>query len=255
MTNTITYEFPLNERIRTFLKLEDLFQQMAHLSIVDDEWNNRAELSCLLNILAIAKNADLKTELAKEIDRHIKSLALFSKNPGVDSQKLNRTIEQLLALNTEITGRVGRIDQKVHTIEILKRLHQRNNIPGGTCDFDMPAYHFWLNQPLQFRRQQIVDWSQNLKCIEQAIKLLLQIIRHSATSEQQVAHVGFFQKNLSNHQNAQLIRISIEKDSPYFAEISGGKHRFTLRFMELKLTERAVQSEADCHFTLQLCQI
>ena len=245
----------MNERIRTFLKLEGLFQQMAHFSELDDEWNNRAELSCLLNILSIASRADLKTELTKEIDRHIKCLSAFSKNPNVDGQKLNVTIEKLYEMNTAIVNSSGKIDQKLQTVELLKSLSQRNNIAGGTSDFDIPAYHFWLKQPLEYRRSQINEWTKNLGCIWQSIAMLLKIIRHSTAPESVVANNGFFQKGLSNYQNIQLIRISINNDNPYFAEISGGKHRFTLRFMELKETERATQADVDVNFTLHLCQI
>lgn len=254
MTNKIIYELPLNERIRTFLKLEELFEQMLYFSENDDEWHNRAELSCLLNILAIASRADLKTEIAKEIDRHIKSLAIFSKNPNVDRDKLGKTIEQLHRLNTEIISSSGRIDQKLTSVELLKCLSQRNNIPGGSCDFDIPAYHFWLNQPLDIRRKQIQSWTGNLVSLQQAIHLLLKFVRYSASPENITAQSGFYQQNLAN-QNIQLIRVSLEKNSAYFAEISGGKHRFTVRFMQAKETERAAQTNSDIHFTLHLCQI
>lgn len=255
MTKKIIYELPLNERIRIFLKLEDLFEQMLHFSEFDDEWNNRAELSCLLNILAIASRADLKAEITKEIDRHIKSLAIFSNSPNVDRDKLGQTIKHLHHLNSQIIAGVGRIDQKLTTVELLKCLSQRNNIPGGTCDFDIPSYHFWLNQPLSYRREQIKSWTENLTSIQQAIHLLLQFVRHSASPAQVTAYSGFYQQNINKHQSVPLIRVSVETSSPYFAEISGGKHRFTVRFMEPRETDRAIQTSLDINFSLHLCQI
>lgn len=255
MSKQITYELPLSERIRTFLRLEDLFEQMQHFSEHDGEWQNRAELSCLLDILAIAGRCDLKNEIVKEIERHTKSLAIFSQNPNVDSSKLEQTIAQLNQLNIELTASMGRADQSVSRVELLKSLAQRSSIPGGTCDFDLPTYHFWLNKPIQERRLQIQSWTKNLIPIQQAIFLLLQFIRHSATPVIKTANAGFYQQNLESNQPAQLLRVSLDSNSKYFAEISGGKHRFTVRFMQPEESERPHQSSEDINFSLTICQL
>ena len=206
MSEQITYELPLSERIRTFLRLEDLFEQMLHFSQHDGEWQNRAELSCLLDILAISSRTDLRNEITKEIERHTKCLVIFAKNPKVDREKLEQSIDQLNSLNRQLLTSSGRIDQVLGQVDLLKCLSQRNSIPGGTCDFDLPAYHFWLNKPLSVRRE-------------------------------------------------HLLRISLNLSSEYFAEISGGKHRFTVRFMLPLETERPSQIDEDIRFTLSICQL
>ncbi|MEO1962519.1 MAG: cell division protein ZapD, partial [Cycloclasticus sp.] len=141
MPERITYELPLSERIRTFLRLEDLFEQMHHFSQHDGEWQNRAELGCLLDILSISGRTDLRNEITKEIERHTKSLGVFVQNPKVDRDKLEQSIEQLNQLNLKLMSTTGRIDQVIGQVDLLKCLAQRNSIPGGTCDFDLPAYH------------------------------------------------------------------------------------------------------------------
>lgn len=255
MSNQITYELPLNERIRTFLRLEDLFEQMQHFSEHDGEWQNRAELSCLLDILAISGRSDLKNEITKEIERHTKSLAIFSQNPNVDSAKLEQTIAQLSQLNVELLSSSGRIDKALNQVELLKCLAQRNSIPGGTCDFDLPTYHFWLNKPLEQRRLQIQSWTKNLAPVQQAIRLLLQFIRYSATPVTHTALAGFYQQSLDSSQSAQLLRVSLASDAEYFAEISGGKHRFTVRFMQPEDFDRPHQSSEDIKFSLTIGQL
>jgi cell division protein ZapD len=251
----ITYELPLSERIRTFLRLEDLFEQMQHFSQHDGEWQNRAELSCLLDILAISGRTDLRNEITKEIERHTKNLVIFAKNPKVDREKLEQSIEQLNQLNRKLMSASGRIDQVLKQVDLLKCLSQRNSIPGGSCDFDLPAYHFWLNKPLQQRRESIHAWTAHLDPIRRAISLLLQFIRFSATPIPKTAHSGFYQQNLDSNQPVQLLRVSLNKNIDYFAEISGGKHRFTVRFMQPQETERPVQCNDDINFTLSICQL
>ncbi|MBV1875509.1 MAG: cell division protein ZapD [Cycloclasticus sp.] len=251
----MTYELPLSERIRTFLRLEDLFEQMLHFSQHDGEWQNRAELGCLLDILAISSRTDLRNEITKEIERHTKYLVIFAQNPKVDRVKLEQSIDQLNLLNRQLLSTSGRIDQILSQVDLLKCLSQRNSIPGGTCDFDLPTYHFWLNKPLDVRREEIQSWTAHLNPIRQSISLLLQFIRYSATPTPKTAHAGFYQQSLDTNHPVHLLRVSLDIDSQYFAEISGGKHRFTVRFMVPLETERPSQICDDINFTLSICQL
>lgn len=255
MSEQITYELPLSERIRTFLRLEDLFEQMLHFSQHDGEWQNRAELGCLLDIIAISSRTDLRNEITKEIERHTKCLVIFAQNPKVDREKLEQSIEQLNRLNRQLLSSSGRIEQILSRVDLLKCLSQRNSIPGGTCDFDLPAYHFWLNKPLNIRREQIQSWTTHLEPIRQSISLLLQFIRYSANPTQKIAHSGYYQQSLDGNQPVQLLRVSLNRESSFFAEISGGKHRFTVRFMLPLESERPSQTSDDIEFTLNICQL
>lgn len=255
MSDQITYELPLSERIRIFLRLEDLFEQMLHFSQHDGEWQNRAELSCLLDIIAISGRTDLRNEITKEIERHTKRLVIFAQNPKVDREKLEQSIDQLNLLNRQLFSSNGRIDQILGQVDLLKCLSQRNSLPGGTCDFDLPVYHFWLNKPLNIRREQIESWTSHLKPIRQSISLLLQFIRYSAAPTPKTAHAGFYQQSLDTNQPVHLLRVSLNQGSQYFAEISGGKHRFTIRFMLPLESERPSQTSDDIDFTLSICQL
>lgn len=255
MSEQITYELPLSERIRTFLRLEDLFEQMLHFSQHDGEWQNRAELGCLLDIIAISSRTDLRNEITKEIERHTKCLVIFAQNPKVDREKLEQSIEQLNRLNRQLLSSSGRIEQILSRVDLLKCLSQRNSIPGGTCDFDLPAYHFWLNKPLNIRREQIQSWTTHLEPIRQSISLLLQFIRYSANPTQKIAHSGYYQQSLDGNQPVHLLRVSLNRESSFFAEISGGKHRFTVRFMLPLESERPSQTSDDIEFTLNICQL
>ena len=159
MNEQITYELPLSERIRIFLRLQNLFDQMQYFALHDNEHQNRAELNCLLDILTITSRNDLKNEIIKEVERHTKSLVIFSKNPHVDSTKLKKSIEQLNDLNLSLMSSNIRTENKLNQVELLKSLAQRSSIPGGSCDFDLPIFHFWLHRPLAERRKEIQRWT------------------------------------------------------------------------------------------------
>ena len=59
----ITYEYPLNERIRTLLRLEDLFSKMDHFASAVDPEDHHVALVTLFEILEVASRADLKFDL------------------------------------------------------------------------------------------------------------------------------------------------------------------------------------------------
>ena len=61
----VIYEQPLNERIRTFLRLEHLFDKEDHFLAHISEWDSRASLSLLLDIIDMLARSDIKTELIK----------------------------------------------------------------------------------------------------------------------------------------------------------------------------------------------
>ena len=63
----ITYEYPFNERIRTLLRLEDLFDKANYFVQQDGSREHHAVLLTLFEILEVAGRADLKLDLIQEL--------------------------------------------------------------------------------------------------------------------------------------------------------------------------------------------
>jgi cell division protein ZapD len=246
----------LNERIRTFMRLEYLFRQAGHHLEGRSEWDSRATLNSIIEIVDIFGNTNLKSEVLKELERHTSTLKRLSKNPGVDSDQL----ESLLAtLSERIDGMHqinGQIAGKLKTSEFLISIRQRSSIPGGTCDFDLPAFHFWLQQPLRNRTQDLAGWLGNFDAIGQAIQLILSVTRDSTPLRPAIAEAGVYQQTLDPTMPYQLVRIELPAGLPCFAELSGGRHRFTARFMQFHTADdRARQTDQDVEFDLACCVI
>jgi len=252
---TIVYEQPLNERIRTFLRLEFLFAQADHNLHGVSPWDSRATLACLIDILNIFGRSDLKTEVIKELERQATNLAPLEKLPGVDKAKLNETLGNMELLIDKLYVTQGQIGQLLKDNEFLCSVKQRSSIPGGTCDFDLPGYHYWLQQPLERRLADLENWLGEFATIRTALQLILRQVRESAPAKATVASGGFYQQSLDTNAPYQLIRAILPAQASCFAEISGGKHRFTIRFMELKMAERPVQTSHDVEFQLACCAL
>lgn len=253
---SIFYEQPLNERTRTFLRLEFLFRQAAYHLDCATEWNSRAALNCILEIVDIFGNTNLKSEVIKELERHASNLKRLDQNPAVDHAQLSRLTTHINSHIEDIHGINGQVAGELKNSEFLTSIRQRSAIPGGTCDFDLPAFHYWLQQPSAQRTQDLAHWLGSFSAIGQAIQLILSMTRDSTPMKPAVAEGGIYQRTLDPNLPCQLVRIELPANLPYFAELSGGRHRFTARFLHFSTADdRARPTDQDVEFRLACCVI
>ena len=255
MTDKIFYEQPINERMRSFLRLEHMFKQAAYTLRGYSVWDSRSTLTGITSILDLLSRSDLKTELLKELERQEKTLAALSNLDGVDKEQLNNILKQIETAQQNILNFSGQLGQNIRDHELLNSLRQRSSIVGGTCDFDIPYLHYWLQQLPEKRIEQLEDWIEKLEIISQPISLILDITRESSSPLNVLAEKGFYQQNIDSNAPVQLIRVGLPQDSEYFPEISAGKQRFSIRFMLQQDGERAIQAADDIEFQLICCSL
>ncbi len=255
MDELVTYELPLNERIRTFMRLEHLFSQASYTLRGYSTWDSRATLSSLIDILELLARSDFKNELLKELEFLHSALAALQGTPGVDLEQLTTVLEQLTDSIASLHHTDGQLGQQLRNNELITALLQRSSVIGGSCRFDMPAYHFWLQQAAESRIEKIENWYEQLKIVNRPIVLILGILRESANPTELQAESGFYQQSLDSNSETKLIRVSISNKLPYFAELSGGKHRFTIRFLEPRDTGRPMQTNDNVDFELNCCSL
>lgn len=256
MTDPITFEHPLNERCRTLLRLSHLFDQFAFHMPRQSEWDTRAALGTLLDIAAILARADIKSDLLKEMDRYRGSLDRIAGRPGVDSSRLDQVLKDIGAVEQALRQVQGQLGQPLRSDEFLTSILQRSSIPGGSFDFDLPQYHYWLHRPHAERAAQLAAWLDSIASVRQAVELSVSLIRNSANPVREKAPGGLFQRTLDNQIPAQMLRISVPADSGLFAEVSGSKHRFTVRFMTVDDgTQHPRACGEDVAFMLTTCVI
>ncbi len=236
------------------MRLEHLFQKFNHFMAGTSIFDNRAAISVLIDILTIFNRNNLKTVLLKELDRHSKSLNQLASSQGVDTNKLNQTLEELNTLSNKLYKTNGKMGISIMDSELFKNISQRSTVPGGTCSFDLPGFHYWLEQDDNQKQEDLYLWTKPLVNIHHAVSLVLSFIRQSSIPTQQIAEAGFFQLAIDKSRPYQLLRVAIERSIPCFAEISGGKHRFSIRFMNLSSgINHPLQVSDDIPFSLTTC--
>lgn len=257
MTDILIYEQPLNERIRTFLRIEHLFSQANHYSSNPDAWNMRLVIAALLEVNDLLERSEVRTDLVNELERHAETLRALSNNPRVDSERLQKildNIHQYLSILSNLSWNPG---ASLDSDELLNSIKQRISIPGGACNFDLPNYHYWLHRPRETQEQNLQIWQKDLLIIRDSVNLTLNMIRNSANPSTETAVNGFFEHPIDSDTPGQLVRVKLPGDSRHFPKISGGsKHQFSIRFMEQpQTTQPAAKTSEDVEFELHFCAL
>lgn len=250
----VVFEQPLNERMRTFLRLEFLYSQALYHSELPNSWSSRAAVGSLLEALAITARGDARGDVIKELEHHIKALHEFQAKPGVDPGRLRNVMSNLLRLRSELVGLGANYLQPLRDSEFLNAIKHRSAIPGGTCEFDLPDYSFWLSRDAEMRATSFNQWLQLLRPLCDGVLEILWVTRQNTRPKQELATGGIYQIAFERANPIQLLRIGLPVDSNLYPEISGSHHGCSLRFLSWPdISQRPVQAEHDVTFVLTCC--
>ncbi|MGJ8679611.1 cell division protein ZapD [Paraglaciecola sp.] len=221
------YEFPLNEKVRTYLRLEQLFKQLEQGKLASEDWQYINFLDSLFTLLDLLERIDLRNDVLKDIELHEKNLVIWSQHPNIDNDALQNALQKILRLREALKG-TKKIGSELKDDRFLSSIRQRFAIPGGTCGFDLPNLHYWLQQPLEAKQQNINSWLQEVIAIQQAMDMTLSFLRERGRFSQVHAEKGFYQ-GIAEDKN-ELIRVLSPTDQGYYPILSGNKYRYAIRF-------------------------
>ena len=248
----ITYEYPFNERIRTLLRLEDLFDKTAHFIRGETPFEHHVALLTLFEILDVAGRADLKVDLVQELERQRQSLVSFRNNPAVSEEALSGALYEIEQASSALLAMAGKIGQYLRENEWLMSIKSRAAIPGGVCEFDLPSYHYWLHGSTEQRRHDLVQWIGPVLPIRDGLAIVLRLLRETAHVSQQIAAQGGFQQALQGRAYALLqVRVPIEVSA--VPETSANKYMLWIRFTRADGDMKPRPVERDVPFELALC--
>ncbi len=240
--------------MRTFMRVEFLYQQLLYNCELEADWATRAATSCLLDIVAVLMRGDVRSDVYKELDRQIALLQRYKSEPAVDSKRLDALMHNLADSRNGVNAMGPQFLQPLKDSEFLNAIKHRSGIPGGTCEFDLPVYSHWLRHPYERRARDLAQWVDVVRPVCDAVVELLWLTRESAQTKQKLAINGMYQYNVQKGANCRLLRVSLPEGSELFPEISGSQHRFTVRFLEWSsIDRRAVQTGHDVSFQLSIC--
>ena len=251
----IRYEHPLNERIRTLMRLEDLFARARYFAERDHTPEHHAALLALFEITDVASRADLKTDLLQELERQKQMLGPLRQNPQIEQHMLEQLLDQIDGVNAQLLAQAGKVGAHLRDNEWLMAIKQRTAIPGGVCEFDLPAYHWWLHQDPAARRNDLRGWIEPFASIRAGSAIVLKLLRDNGRASRHVANHGVFQLMLTTTKVAQLLRLTVARNLSCVPEISANKYALNIRFLGVSGMDRGSVFDRDVEFELMFCNL
>jgi cell division protein ZapD len=249
----ICYEHPLNERIRTLMRLEDLYARALFFTAESEPMDHHAALLALFEIVDVAGRADLKTDILQELERQRQLLVPLRHNPAIAAEALDKVLAEIDQVASSLLAQAGKVGQHLRENEWLMAIKQRTGIPGGVCEFDLPAYHHWLHLAPAARKSDLEAWLAPLLPIHSGLGIILRLLRDNGKTSRQVAYRGVFQSMLTTTKVAQLLRLSLGADLPCVPEISANKYALNIRFVGISGMDRGAVYDGDVEFELMFC--
>ena len=249
----ILYEYPFNERIRTYPRLENLFLRLAELVSREPALDHHFALASIFEIMDVATRADLKSDVLKDLDRQRHVFEGYRNNPAIAQDVLDQVIQQLDQCFETLSSLPGKAGQALTENDWLMSIRSRIGIPGGTCEFDLPAYYAWQHKTILQRRSDLARWVETLAPLAASIHLLLKLLRDSGVPQKVMASAGQFQQNLPQGRTFQLLRLAVDSSLDLIPEISGNRLMVSIRLLQMQADEKLHPSAADSTFELTLC--
>lgn len=250
----IHYEYPLSERIRTLLRLEDLFDRFDAYAALTAAHAHHAALLTLFEMAEVAARADLKSDLLQELDRQKAVLLALRGNPHVQGTTLEQVLTAIESAHQGLYQLPGKVGQHLRDDDWLMAIKQRAAIPGGMCEFDLPSYHYWLHRPVDERTQQLGRWVAPFSSIRSAVDIVLGLLRDSGQPELQHAKNGSYQRMLESR-NPLLIRVTLVDSLPCVPEISANKYMLNIRFVHMGGGQVRACTDQPIDFDLTFCTL
>ena len=235
------------------LRLEHLFDRLAQLVPRDPPVDHHFALATIFEIMDVASRADLKSDLLKELERHRNQLVGFRGNPHIAEDALEAVIARVDHAFSGLLQLQGKAGQALSNNEWLMSIRSRISIPGGTCEFDLPAYYAWQQHAPDRRRADLNAWAGTLMPLAEALHALMGLLRDSGSPQRMVAAGGQYQQSLPQGKTYHLMRVRLDGSAGLVPEITGHRLMVSIRMMRVDAEGRLRSAHDDTPFELTLC--
>jgi cell division protein ZapD len=249
----ILYEYPFSESIRTMLRLEHLFDRLTKLIEREAPVDHHFALATIFEVMDVASRADLKADLLKDLERHKAQFAGYRGNPSISEAALDQVIARIDHAFNGLNQLPGKAGAALTSNEWLMSIRSRISIPGGTCEFDLPAYYAWQKHEPGRRRNDLLHWAASLMPLAEALSVLLGLLRDSGVPHKVVAPGGQYQQSLPAGRIYHLLRLRLADTHELVPEISGHRLMVSIRLMRQDAEGRLRPATEDASFELTLC--
>ncbi|WP_041682811.1 cell division protein ZapD [Pusillimonas sp. T7-7] len=249
----ILYEYPCNERVRSLLRVEHLFDRLFFFAQGSDVHHHQIAVATLFDLLDICDRNDLRGGVLQDLERQRVSLSGLRQHPGVDTEALDAMLTEIQDVAGEL-GTQGRIGQELRDNEWLASLRGRLAVPGGSSQVDMPSYFSWQIKSPDVRMHDLHQWVKPFLPLYKGLALILRVLRDSGDVVDVMARQGAYQEMLGG-KVFQLLRVWVDTALNIFPEMSANKYVIWVRFAAQDPELKPQPVTRDVAFKLARCNV
>lgn len=227
MSKIITFEYPLNEKIRSYLRFEFLFLELSKSQKFENESDATVFFKALFELLELSERCDIRHDLVKDLRDLKLQMKEWLKYKEVDSEAVSALRVEIETLIESVLSMPKQL-RYFKTNRFLTSIKQRFSIPSGCCNFDLPQYHFWLSESPEKQSKDAAVWLSHFEVLQKALFLFLKIKRSQGVTTKQTAVNGFYQGAV---EHCSFVTIELNTSFSVYPMISGHKDRYSIRFM------------------------
>ena len=236
------------------LRLEHLFDRLGILMHREDPVDHHYALSTIFEVMDVASRADLKSDVLRDLDRYKAQFMSYRGNPAIEERILDDVLGRIEHAHNGLNQLQGKAGQALAANDWLMSIRSRVSIPGGTCEFDLPAYYAWQHEPAAKRQADVQRWALTLSPLAEALKVMLGLLRDAGHPHMVAAPNGQYQQSLKENRNYQLLRLRIDPALGLIPEISANRLLVSIRLMRPDADGKLkIASDTDAGFELTLC--
>jgi len=222
----INYEFPLNEKIRRFLRIEEIFLKIDYQQKNRQHFSEYGLFILLFDLMATASRSDLKVELLQTLETSIiqlKNERRTVKNIGL--------LKKILLVKKNLEKNMVKPGFYFGNDRLIQEVKARNDSPFGIVSTDFPELRYWLEiESKDIRKRYFNEKLTPFNPIKDAIKLLLTIMRVRANFEKVETDKGLYQMKLNPSTKNNLLTVQLSSGNNFFPHISSNKYAINMQF-------------------------
>ena len=216
----INYEFPLNERIRKFLRIEEIFKKMDAQINGKNEFSAHICFATFFDIMTFASRGDLKVELIQEIEKQ--RLKCRSK---IKTKKNKKIFADLNKIRLQLEKSKNIAELNFGGDKFLHELKTRANSPYGIVSIDFPEFQFWLKSTnFTERKAYFTNKLNDINSIKNAITTLMNLLRKNIVNKALETRSEEIQYKLDPLLKNDLVVITLPSTLKCFPIISSNKY-------------------------------
>ena len=252
----ITFEFPLNERIRRLLRIEEIYQKFEHQLKNTHDYFEFSCFNTLFEIVQLVSRSDLKIDFLQELERQEKKQLVLLDHQGLKEGQLDP--KEIISMIQVARKKLENIDVKpgfnFNNNLFLEEVKKRISSPGGLLDVDFPNFRNWSIQ--KTRKSKLEDfktWAQPLMVFKDAASVILLILRYQCQVESIKAKEGKHQQTIDPLKTFDLIRLELENALNIYPEISANKYTVNIFFNQLNKELKKEPVKSNLEFKYSIC--